>query len=174
MTKAKLYMDSTCFIDMAKNAVGTLPKTLDNDVWFCKKLLEAHRDGEIEVFTAILTIAECQHADGFCDDRVQRLFKSILTSGQFVFLVQDTVIIADRARKLRWTDNLAFKGADSLHIASALEMGCSEFMTTDGDILSRAKEVVKLGIRIIHPHETSLLPGKYRQGIVPGLLPEAT
>lgn len=164
-------MDSTCFIDMAKNAVGNLPKRLDNDVWFCKKLLEAHRDGEVQIFTAILTIAECQHADGICDDKVQRLFKSMLTSGQFVFLVQDTVIIADRARNLRWTHNLAFKGADSLHIASALEMGCSEFMTTDGPVLSRSKEVVKLGISIIHPHETSRLPDEYRQGIVPGLLP---
>jgi len=167
-------MDSTCFIDMAKNSVGTLPKTSDNDVWFCKKLLEAHRDGEVQVFTAILTIAECQHVDGVYDDKVQRLFKSILTSGQFVFLVQDTVVIADKARNLRWTYNLAFKGADSLHIASSLEMGCSEFVTNDKNILSRAKVVVKLGIRIIHPHETSLLPDEYRQGIVPGLLPEST
>lgn len=167
-------MDSTCFIDMAKNAVGTLPKGLDNDVWFCKKLLEAHRNREIDVFTAVLTIAECQHADGICDDKVQRLFKSILTSGQFVFLVQDTVIIADRARNLRWTHNLAFRGADSLHIASALEMGCSEFITTDGIVLSRAKETAKLGIRIIHPHETLLLPDEYRQGIVPGLIPQSS
>lgn len=173
MIKSKLYMDSTCFIDMAKNAVGTLPDGLNNDVWFCKKLLEAHRDGKIEVFTAVLTIAECQHADGICDEKVQRLFKSLLTSGQFVFLVQDTPIIADRARNLRWTYKLAFKGADSLHIASALEMGCSEFVTSDEDILSHANEALKLGIRIIHPHETSILPDEYRQGIVPGLLPKS-
>ena len=159
---------------MAKNAVGRLPRTLDNDVWFCKKLLEAHRHGEIEIFTAILTVAGCQHADGICDDKVQRLFKSILTSGQFVFLVQDTVIIADKARSLRWTYNPTFKEADSLHIASALEMGCSEFLTNDDSILSRTKEAVKLGLRMIHPHETSLLPDEYRQEIVPGLLPKSS
>jgi hypothetical protein len=123
MIKSKLYMDSTCFIDMAKEEVGTLPKTRDNDVWFCKKLLEAHRDGQVRIYTAILTVAECQHADGVCDGRVQRLFKSMLTSGQYVFLVQDTVIIADKARNLRWIHGLALSGADSLHVASALELG---------------------------------------------------
>lgn len=59
MTKAKLYIESSCFIEMAKESVGSLPQTSDNDVWFCKKLLEAHRDGEIQIFTAMLTVAEC-------------------------------------------------------------------------------------------------------------------
>jgi hypothetical protein len=170
MIKPKVYMDSTCFIDMAKKAVGVLPETRDDDVWFCKKLLEAHRDSQIQIFTAILTIAECQHADGIYNTNVQKLFKSMLTSGQFVFLVQDTVIIADKARNLKWTHDLPFKGADSLHIASALEMGCSEFLTTDDRILSRAEEILRLGIRVIHPHETSLLPDEYRQG---ALLPSS-
>ncbi len=169
MIKAKLYIETSCLIDMAKETIGPLPKTKDNDVWFCKKLLEAHRDGEIQIFTATLTIAECQHADGVCDDKVQKFFKSILTSGQFVFLVQDTVMIADRARHLRWTHNLSFHGADAVHIASALEMGCSEFLTNDDHFLSRAKDASKLGIKIIHPHDTLLLPDEYRQG---GLLPK--
>ena len=161
MTKAKLYIDSSCFINNAKEAIGA--RMAGNDVWFCKKLLEAHRDGELHVFTATLTVAECQHAKGICDDRVQKFFKSILTSGQFVFLVQDTVIIADRARHLRWTHNLSFRGADSVHLASALEMGCLEFLTNDGHFLNKAQEVEKLGIRIVQPHKTALLPSEYRQ-----------
>ncbi len=172
MTKAKLYIESTCFIDMAKEAIRSFTKTSDNDVWFCKKLLEAHRDGQVQIFTATLTVAECQHADGICDDRVQRFFKSILTSGQYVSLVQDTVMIADRARHLRWTHNLSFDGADSIHIASALEMGCSEFLTKDQHFLSRIKEASKLGISIIQPHETLLLPGEYRQEVAP-LIPKS-
>jgi len=163
MIKEKLYMDSTCFIDMAKGDVGNLPEPLRQDVWFCKKLLEAHRDGKVQVFTAMLTVAECQHVDGICDDKVQRLFHSLLTSGQFVSLVQDTIIIADRARKLKWIHNVSLKGADSLHIASALEMECSEFLTSDKHFISCADEGPKLGIRIIHPNETGLLPSDYRQ-----------
>jgi hypothetical protein len=167
MTKARIYIDSTCFINNAKEAIGT--ETLDSDVWHCKKLLEAHRDGKVQVLTAILTVAECQHAGGICDARVQKFFKSILTSGQFVSLVQDTVIIADRARHLRWTHNLSFGGADSVHIASALEMGCSEFLTNDRDFLDKAEEISKLNIRIVQPHDTVLLPSDYRQeNFLPG------
>lgn len=114
---------------MAKHAVGVLPKDRDTDVWFCKKLLEAHRDGKIEILTGLLTVAECQHAQGICDEKVQGLFHSILTSGQFVHLVQDTIDIAMRARDLRWVHKLCFRGGDATHIASALENKCDELIT---------------------------------------------
>jgi hypothetical protein len=54
-----VYLDSCCFIDAVKQSVGNLPDERDNDVWHIKKLLEAHRAGYIEVFTSILTLAEC-------------------------------------------------------------------------------------------------------------------
>lgn len=75
---------------MAKHAIGTHPPTRENDIWHLKKLLEAARDGDINIVTSSLTIAECQHADGITDNRVQKLFKGLLTSGQYVQLVQDT------------------------------------------------------------------------------------
>lgn len=77
MAKPKLYIETTSFIDMAKEAVGTLPKDRDDDVWFSKKLLEANRDGKVTMYTATLTIAECQHADGITDERVQKVFKTM-------------------------------------------------------------------------------------------------
>jgi len=171
MTKPKLYVETTSFIDMAKEAVGTLPKDRDDDVWFAKRLLEAHRDGKIAVYTATLTVAECQHADGIADERVQKLFKAILTSGQHLFLVQDTVLIAERARNLRWNHKLAFRGADAMHVASALEMGCSEFITADDKIISRAAELSCLGLRVVRARDTSFLPAEYRQGTLQGILP---
>jgi hypothetical protein len=79
----------------------------------------------------MLTVAECQSADGICDEKVQREFVSLLTSGQYVSLIQDTIFVADRARNLLWKDNIRLKGADSTHLTSALEMGCVEFLTTD-------------------------------------------
>lgn len=173
MAKPKLYIETTSFIDMAKEAVGTLPKDRDDDVWFSKKLLEANRDGKIAVYTATLTIAECQHADGITDERVQKIFKAMLTSGQYVSLVQDTVLVAESARNLRWNHKLAFRGADAMHVASALEMGCSEFITTDEKILSRAAELAGLGLRVIRAHQTSYLPAEYRQGKL-GIIPPPT
>jgi len=171
MPKPKIYMESTSFIDMAKEAVGNLPKGLEDDVWFAKKLLEAHRDGEVVVYTATLTVAECQHADGNYDEKVQRLFKKLLTSGQFLFLVQDSLLITERARDLRWTYDLSFHGPDGIHVASALEMGCSEFITTDNHYHSHASDLTKLHLRVIRARQTSYLPAKYRQGSLGMTLP---
>lgn len=151
---------------MAKEAVGKLPADRTDDMWFCKQILRAARAGELEVYTSSLTVAECQHADGISDTRVQTLFKKLLTSGQYVILVQDTILIAERARDLRWVHNLRFKGADALHLASAAEMGCTEFVSTDSryfDEPRRADIQTKLGISIIRAHETINLPMHYRQ-----------
>jgi len=151
---------------MAKEAVGALPADRTDDVWFCKQLLKAARAGEIELYTSSLTIAECQHADGIADSKVQTLFKKLLTSGQYVILVQDSILVAERARDLRWVHELRFKGADAIHLASAAEMGCSELISTDGRYFDEPRKSdiqSKLGISIIRAHKTANLPMHYRQ-----------
>src|SRR5580692_8846409 len=99
-------MDSPCFIDMAKSAIGKSPDASADDVWHLKKLLEAAKAGDLAVFTSSLSVAECSHAEGVADAEVQRLFKGLLTSGQYVYLVQDSVLVAERARDLRWVHKL--------------------------------------------------------------------
>ncbi len=97
--KPAVYMDTCCFIDMAKQKVGALPTDRDNDVWHCRKLLEAARDGHVVVFTSTLTIAECQHCgDGTAPRAVRELYHRLLMSGQFVVLVQVTPFVAAEAR----------------------------------------------------------------------------
>ena len=159
---------------MAKHAIGRHPAEREREIWFLKKLLEAAKDGHISVLTSTITIAECQHANGVADDQVQRLFRGILTSGQYVVLVQDTVLVAERARDLRWVHNIALDGADAVHVASALEMGCVEFITSDGRILGRAQELAALGLRVVSALDTGYLPAEYRQEnlLQPGVGPD--
>jgi hypothetical protein len=58
----KIYVDSTCFIDAAKQQIGILPTDRVQDMWFFWKFLEARRESEVVLFTSILSIAECTHA----------------------------------------------------------------------------------------------------------------
>ena len=160
----RLYIESCCFIDAAKDTIGRGSKDRTDDVWFLRKLLEAHKDKVIEIFTSVLTIAECTHADGNSEKRVRDMFDRLLTSGQFCVLVQPTPFIAMDARDLRWKHNISLRGADSLHVASGLDRKCTELLTTDQKIIDNGGKIGPLGMRVIRPSETLLLPDKYRQG----------
>lgn len=157
------YLDACCFIDLAKQAIGTLPKDRATPTWYVWKLLEANRDGTVEVFTSTLTIAECTHADGIVDQRVRDLFSRLLMSGQYVRLVQPTPFIAADARDLRWNHGIVLRGADYIHVASALAIKASELLTTDTKILSVAPRTNTIGLRIAAPQLTAVLPDDYRQ-----------
>jgi hypothetical protein len=96
--KPSVYLDSCCFIDMVKVAVGkTLTTDRENDVWFLKQLTQACRDGEVDVLTSIITIAECSHAgEGDTSPQVRVQFQSLLMSGQYVKLVQPNPVHCGR------------------------------------------------------------------------------
>jgi hypothetical protein len=79
--------------------------------------------------------------------------------------VQDTPLVAEQAVNLRWTHNLAFGGADALHIASALASRCEEFLTFDGGkkkgILNSAQELFDIfGLNVIRPQLSKCVPVK--------------
>jgi len=80
-----------------------------------------------------LTIAESRRADGAPTEEVKRLFNSILVSGKVVLLTQMTQTIAERARDLHWDHGINLGGADAIHVATALTVGCSEFLTFDAN-----------------------------------------
>jgi predicted nucleic acid-binding protein len=170
--KRGVYLDSCCFIDMVKEAVGQhLENERATDVWFLKQLTQACRDGELDAFTSVLTIAECTSAGDDVSAEVKGRFNDLLMSGQYVKLIQPTPFIASDARDLRWKQNIIVKGADGLHIASALELKCEEFLTTDGNMKKTAAKPIleTLGMRMIRPSETNCLPAKYRQTQLEGL-----
>ena len=164
--KRGVYFDSCCFIDMVKESVGqSLESDRAKDVWFLKQLTQACRDGEIEVFTSVLTIAECTHAGDDVSQKAKNHFNSLLASGQYVRLVQPTPFIAMNARDLRWLHNVNMGGADGLHVASAKDRKCEEFITTDTrpKKLAAKTTLAALGLRMIRASETQCLPAQYLQ-----------
>ena len=168
-------MDSCCFIELACHVIGKSETGRDNDIWFLKQLLNAALDGETEILTSTLSIAECQHAKSDISDDVKSLFKRFLTSGQYVLLVQDSVLVAEKARNLRWVHGLSFSGADPIHLASAMELKCEEFLTFDNQLHARATELNDLALPIRFPHVTKCLPGEYRQtSLIAAGQPQAT
>ncbi len=171
-----IYMDSCCFIDMVAIELNlNRSKEIHDKVWFCKKMIIASQDGGINVYTSTWTINEClfvretesQQSEKILNDEVKNLFRAILESGKSgVYPVDSTIFIKERARGLIWDYGLTgIKVADSIHIATAIEMECGEFITGDGrSILNKATELKdKFGIDVIKPQNTLLLPDKYRQ-----------
>jgi hypothetical protein len=92
--KPTVYMDSCCFIDAIKEEVGALPEERNEDAWHIKKLLEAHREGEVRVLTSFLSLAECLAVDSGqpeVPEEVQDIIKRILSSGQYVTLAPQSL-----------------------------------------------------------------------------------
>lgn len=171
MTKnvKKIYFDANCFIDIVSHDKTT---KMDDHVWHCFNLLKASQDGEVEVFTSLLTLTEClgvknKAGETVVTEEVKRLFNSILLSGQGgVTIIEPTEIIILKARDLRWNDGIKLKGAmDMIHVASAIEVGCCEFITTEKRRFEQeADNLKKLGLTILNNgKDTNCLPDSYRQ-----------
>lgn len=165
-------MDSCCFIDMAKVTIGNNAPdhNRQDDVWYLKRLCDASLNGDIEIITSTLTIAECLHAgDGFIDDNVRDLFDKYLTSGRVVKPVDAGYFIAIDARDLYWKYDILLSGADAVHVATAIKANCREFITTDSRLQKKKfsdaiTSIEKQGIKVVRGSETKLLPPSYRQG----------
>lgn len=169
MAKLKrVYFDNTMFIDVVRVDLGKpIEGGREQDVWMAKRLMEAHRDKEVQVMTSMFTIAECTHAgEGDISSDARFLIDKLLTSGDYVHLIQMSPFIAMDARDLRWKHNINLKGADAFHAASALNEGCEEFVTSNGRfgrLYGHYAAFEALGMRVIHARDTQCLPTKYRQ-----------
>lgn len=165
----RIYVDACPIIDLVKHRLQMeSANDRQKDAWFMDRLIQAAKLRKVELFTSTLTIAECTHVkDEKKDKEAQPFFLGLLASGKSGFaLVQPTVTIAENARNLRWIHRLALKGADAIHVASALAMKCDEFITTDGrGLLKREEELAKLNLRVCRPSETKLLPSEFLQEI---------
>lgn len=153
---------------MAKHEVGILTSDRADDIWHARKLLEANRTKEVEVYTSVLTMAEAvavEQQQKRVPEEAKSLLRRILSSGQFLTLVQMMPAIGMRAAELRWKHEIVLKGADAIHIASALELECVEFITTDERVrkLTTNPAIVSLAMRIIRAADTEILPDRSRQ-----------
>lgn len=169
-TKPRVYMDSCCYIDVAKgrNAVALDPAAAA-ELPFVEALLLAAYDGAIEVWSSSLTIAECLTIDATQDDvpeAVRDTFRSLLMGGLPVRINAVDVFVAERARDLRWQGIRCGGGADGLHVATAIDLACEEFITTNrrrGPLQGETPaKLAKLGLRVVLPHQTAVLPVQYQ------------
>ena len=164
-----VYLDACCFIDVVKSDISAqLEDGRETEVWYIKRLLQAHRDREITVYTSVLSIAEAAHAGtNPVPETVQRGLEALLTSGQYVHLVQSTPFVCIDARNLRWVDGINLRGPDSIHLASAIDRECSEILTMDGRFgrIDTYRTLISAkGLSVAKPSDTKSLPSKYLQG----------
>src|SRR4051812_39276669 len=103
-----VYMDSCCFIDLAKPLmkVTTLPARAPH-IYFCRKFLEAARANHVIVYTSTVAVVECvkvtdetvKGGPTVDDERVKVLFRSMLLSGKSgVMPVMPSAQITEAAR----------------------------------------------------------------------------
>ena len=167
MIKPRIYIDACPIIDLVKYRLQmSAADDRQKDTWFTDRIIQAAKRQMIELFTSTLTIAECTHVnDPKKNKDAQAFFLGVLASGKSGFaLVQSTVTIAEQARNLRWIHEVTLKGADAIHVASALAMKCDEFITTDGKgLLKQAETLAKLNLCVCCPCDTKLLPSEFLQ-----------
>lgn len=173
----RIYADANIITELGLFGRGWHKRERENDVWFFRQLLQAAYDDHLEVYTSSITLSECSHLKDnsdpdnlkvVMDEKAQEFFRDLLSSGTLIRLVQDSIFVAEAARDLMWTHNLRLKGMDAIHVASAIDAGCKEFLTWDTDMSNTktAEKITKLqtlGMQVITPSQTSLLPPQYRQ-----------
>lgn len=166
MIKPRIYIDTSCFVDIISHKKGiNLEEGRDIEIDYLQRILKAAENGDLEVYTSAITVAECRYPKGGqLDDEAKRLIMSVLSSGKVLTLVVPTIFISEKARDLTWEHNVSkLGGADALHIATALDRHCEEFLTVEKKALKNADKISKLGLKIVRPSETLCLPDKYKQ-----------
>jgi len=171
----KIYIETSPFLDMAKFKAGMRMATTDEkhaererDVWHVTRLLAASRDNAIRILTSSVTISECLHlgdpSEPVPNANTQRFYSELLTSGKSgVNLVQPIQSILELARDLRWKRRIILKPMDSIHVATALHFRCKEILTRDGGIYKAQDQLAQLGLSVVFPSSTALLPASYTQ-----------
>ena len=164
MPTPRLYIDTCCFIDLIQYKPQDQNNPQSEEIWFLRKIFEASKNGDIELMTSYLTIAEFRRGQkNQVTDETKRLIESVLMSGTFVKLAQVTKSIAILARDLDWENGIQLSGADAIHISTALKMECQEFLTSDKRILRHSDQLKHKNIIPVTPSNTTLLPHNYRQ-----------
>ena len=99
-------------------------------------------------------------------DETKQLFSDFLWSGQYVELVAFDPFVAERARDLRWVDNVKIKNNDAIHVATGLIERAVEFLTVDEKLKTRfaplMTEMRNAGMNAIVPSQTGQLSEERR------------
>jgi predicted nucleic acid-binding protein len=169
----RIYFDACVIIDMADfEASGKVQGDREQHVLACKSALRAARAGKLRIFTSTLSIPECTgipKGESKPPAAAKSFLEMLLISGKSgVSLVQQTISISRQARDLRWVHEMNLKGADSIHVASALSMKCSEIWTGDKGI-SKRPQLTSLGLSPVRPASSRLVSDEFNQDDLPGI-----
>lgn len=165
MATPNLYVDSCCLIESLKGDLGKQDPARNSGLDMLKRLLYASRAGKINIFTSLFTVAEVIKAgDAPLDDALKRRIERLILSGRDGILVVGlTPAIVMKARDLAWNDGLtSVRGADRLHLASAISVGTKEFISWDNRLGKKLDKKSLHGLRLIDPISTTLLPDEFK------------
>jgi hypothetical protein len=167
----RIYIEACPLIDMAQEkADGLKGNKVSAGVWFCQQALRAGRDKKAKILTSFLSIAECTRINVEAAEQptsppeeIKHFYEMLLLSGKSgMELIPLTQTIAVKARNLRWVSEINLKGADTIHVASAMQLQCDELWTRDGRIWKNREKLSKLGISVVRPSESQILPSEYQ------------
>jgi predicted nucleic acid-binding protein len=116
----------------------------------CMGVVKLAESGELILVTSALTLTEVVWLKGYpkLSEESEKTIKGFFEQD---FIAVRTVdrIIADEARQLVWKHNV--KPKDSIHIATALQLGISIFDTFDDELMELSGKLGNPKLRIGHP-----------------------
>lgn len=173
--KTKVYLDTCCFIDLASHQLNMpIVDKRESHIFICQQLIRASQNQDINVYTSSLTSVECRSINDrtstppkkIITPELKDLFNRILMSGKSgVYPVMPTPKIIELSKDLAWKYEITTKPFDSLHIATALAMKCTHFITTDEKIgAENILKLQRLDLTVTSANNLSgVLPHKYLQ-----------
>lgn len=128
MATPKIYIDACCIIEALKKQRGLLLSHPIREVDMIERIMRAAREGDLELHTSIITVAEVVHlgqtpppAD--LKPYVERL---LLSGRDGIRATAPTPQIILLARDLAVEENILGGVADRIHIATAMTIGVEE------------------------------------------------
>jgi predicted nucleic acid-binding protein len=165
MAKTKsAYIDACCIIEALKKRRGLALSHPVAEVDMIERIMRAARDGEIDLFTSMMTVAEVVHlGDKPPPADLKPLVERLILSGRDgITSVATTPQIVELARDLATDEGLWDGVADRIHVASALTAGVSEILSLDGRLARRLGRSTIRKCKIVSPSQTAILPDSYR------------
>lgn len=134
--KPKIYLDSCFFVAIFNNEA--------DKVDICLKVLKEVQNGRVDAVISTLVVAESAERSVGKLEAVD-LFRQAFLKKRVV-----DFFIADQARNLiRGTTGI--KGADAVHLVTAMDGGCEYFFTFDDKVIKKGKESLLAGLKISPP-----------------------
>jgi len=121
MTTPKIYIDACCIIEALKGRRGLPLDHPAEEVDMIERIMRAAKDGEISLYTSIITVDEVLHLGTKppppeLKPYVERL---ILSGRNGIIAVAPSPLIVLLARDLAVDDGLWERVADRVHVATA-------------------------------------------------------